>query len=93
MREAGAVLNNCPQHTQDGPILRSSGCKALCAPLPPPTPTHPGGGEGDHLGRVCPPVFSSQPQAPLWDMRASILSASATTAREAPLESWATKPT
>jgi hypothetical protein len=56
-------------------------------PTPPPPPPGGGGGEVDHLGQVCLPVFSSQPQAPLWDMRASILSASATTAREAPLDS------
>lgn len=53
-----------------------------------------------HVRRACArlakhnsPVFSSQPQAPLCAIRASILSASETTAREAPLDSCATKPT
>jgi len=52
-----------------------------------------GGWVGWFGGGGLSPVFSSQPQAPLCDMRASILRASATTAREAPLDSWATKPT
>jgi hypothetical protein len=84
---AQCVLNTLPQNMLYGLVLRSSSCNVLCGILPPPPPG------GVTKGQVCIPVFSSQPQAPLWDMRASILSASATTAREAPLDSWATKPT